>query len=85
MHKDVQAEVCAPRFTVKDLSPALAAVPMVSGLLVYLMRIVDGRVGGGKWSARRTLLFIVLSSVLLWALIISGALWLLEALHPHLR
>jgi hypothetical protein len=42
------------------------------------VHVVDGgRVGPALWSRRRTLLFIVLSSVVLWGLVGIGLWWVL--------
>lgn len=58
----------------------MAGFPRAGAVLVGLMTLVDHRLAHGRWSARRTLGFIVVTSLLLWSLLISAAVWIAGAL-----
>lgn len=63
-------------FTRRDLPRWLAALPRPGAIILWSMSFVSRRASRGRWSARRTLAFIVVASTLLWAMIIGAGVWL---------
>jgi len=58
----------------------MAGFPRAGAALVGLMLLVDRSLAHGRWSARRTLGFIVVTSLLLWTLLMSAIVWVAGAL-----
>ncbi len=81
MRKRVEAGANGSRFTARDLDPEMPGTPLASAVIARVMSVVDRRAKPRRWSARRTLAFIIVSSLLLWTLIVSGVLWLARAFH----
>jgi len=65
-----------PVFTGRDLPRWLAAFPRPRKILLGSMSYVSRHASNGKWSARRTLTFLVVGSTALWAIIIGAGLWI---------
>ena len=81
MRKQAEAGAGGSQSATGALNPGVAEFPLASAVVTRVMSIVNGRVARRRWSPRRTLAFITLSSLLLWALIITGGLWLAGALR----
>lgn len=76
-----RVEAAASGFAARELNPGMAEFPLAGAVLARVMKVVDYRVSHGRWSARRTLAFVTVSSLALWAVIITGALWAAHAIR----